>query len=202
LRCAIRVFARRGIGAARHVEIGRAAKVSAPTVFFYFPTRKALVRAVLDEIARFFTEIAETIYGQRRPAPDLILEHAHAFADAVGAHPDHTRILLEWSTGLREEVSPLFLKFQEKVVATIARTIERWRMETGNQRELDAEDDARLIAATGHMLLQMKMANVPASRIERFLQTVVRDTLGEVRGPRQTEPIRLNSTWRRIASPS
>jgi AcrR family transcriptional regulator len=40
LQCAIRVFARRGIGAARRAEIASKAKVSVPTVFFYFPTER------------------------------------------------------------------------------------------------------------------------------------------------------------------
>lgn len=188
LRCALRVFARRGIGAARHAEIAREARVSVPTVFFYFPTRKALVGAVLEEVARFFTEIAETIHDQHRSAPEIILEHTRAFADAVGTHPEHTRVLLEWSTAVRDEVWPLYLQFQEKIVAMIARTIRRWRMETASERDPDAEDDARMIAATGYALVQMKLANLPASRIERFLGTLVRDTLGELRASAKNEP--------------
>ncbi len=188
LRCALRVFARRGIGAGRHAEIAREARVSVPTVFFYFPTRKALVGAVLQEVARFFTEIAETIHDQHRPAPEIILEHTRAFADAVGTHPDHTRVLLEWSTAVRDEVWPLYLRFQEKIVAMIARTIRRWRMETASERDPDAENDARVIAATGYVLVQMKLANLPASRIERFLGTLVRDTLGELRASAKNEP--------------
>ena len=181
LRCAMRVFARRGLGAARHAEIARAAKVSVPTVFFYFPTRKALVSAVLEEVARFFTEMAETVHSKRGPAPELILEHMRAFAEAVDTHPDHTRVLLEWSTALRDEVWPLFLRFQEKIIALIARTIRRWRIETASDRDPEAEDDARMIAATGHVLVQMKVAKLPNSRIERFLHTLVRDTLGEAK---------------------
>lgn len=187
LRCALRVFARRGIGAARHAEIAREAKVSVPAVFFYFPTRQALVSAVLDEVAGFFTAMAEDIHDRQRPAPEIILEHTRAFAEAVGTHPDHTRVLLEWSTALRDEVWPQYLKFQEKIVGMIARTIKRWRMETGSQRDPDAEDDARLIAATGYVLVQMKIANQPAARIERFLQTLVRDTLGEARASAKNE---------------
>jgi TetR/AcrR family hemagglutinin/protease transcriptional regulator len=187
LRCALRVFARRGIGAARHAEIAREAKVSVPAVFFYFPTRQALVSAVLDEVARFFIAMAEDIHDRQRPAPEIILEHTRAFAEAVGTHPDHTRVLLEWSTALRDEVWPQYLKFQEKIVGMIARTIKRWRMETGSQRDPDAEDDARLIAATGYVLVQMKIANQPAARIERFLQTLVRDTLGEARASAKNE---------------
>ena len=183
----MQVFARRGIGAARHAEIARGARVSVPTVFFYFTTRKALVSAVLEEVARFFTEMAERVHGKRGPAPELILEHMRAFADAVETHPDHTRVLLEWSTALRDEVWPLFLQFQEKIIATIARTIRRWRMESGSGRDPDAEDDARVIAATGYVLVQMKVANLPGWRIERFLQTLVRDTLGEVRASAKNE---------------
>jgi TetR/AcrR family hemagglutinin/protease transcriptional regulator len=182
LQCAVGVFARRGIGGARHAEIARKAKVSVPTAFLYFPTRKALVNAVLEEVARFFTKMAETAHGKRGPAPEIILDHLRAFADAVDTHPDHTRVLLEWSTALRDEVWPRFLRFQETVVATIARTIRRWRMETGSDRDPDAEDDARLIAATGYVLVQMKAGKRPNSRIERFLQTLVNDTLGEVKG--------------------
>jgi len=181
LRCAMRVFARRGLGAARHAEIARVARVSVPTVFVYFPTRKALVRAVLEEVARFFTEMAETVHSKSEPAPDLILRHLRAFADAVDTHPDHTRVLLEWSTALRDEVWPLFLRFQEKIIVLIGRTIRRWRRETASDRDPEAEDDARMIAATGYVLVQMKVAKLPNARIERFLHTLVRDTLGEAK---------------------
>jgi TetR/AcrR family hemagglutinin/protease transcriptional regulator len=177
----MRVFARRGLGAARHAEIARVARVSVPTVFVYFPTRKALVRAVLEEVARFFTEMAETVHSKSEPAPDLILRHLRAFADAVDTHPDHTRVLLEWSTALRDEVWPLFLRFQEKIIALIGRTIRRWRLETASDRDSEAEDDARMIAATGYVLVQMKVAKLPNARIERFLHTLVQDTLGEAK---------------------
>ena len=181
LQHAVGVFARRGIGAARHAEIARKAKVSVPTVFFYFRTRKALVKAVLEEVARFFTEMAKTAHRKRGPAPEIILGHLRAFADAVDTHPDHTRVLLEWSTALRDDIWPAFLRFQEKGIATIARTIQRWRVEMGSDRDSEAEDDARVIAATGYVLVQMKVAKLPGSRIERFLQTLIHDTLGEVR---------------------
>jgi TetR/AcrR family hemagglutinin/protease transcriptional regulator len=191
LECAVRVFARRGIGAARHAEIGRKARVAVPTVFYYFPTRKALVNAVLEEVARFFTEMTERTHAKGGPAPEIILEHLHTFADAVDTHPDHVRVLLEWSVALREEVWPAFLRLQEKVNGTITRTIRRWRMENGSDRDLLAEDDARVIAATGYVLVQMKVAKLPSSRIERFLQTVMRDTLSEVDSA-PTSPVHIS----------
>ena len=188
LRHAMRVFASRGIGAAHHAEVARRGRVSVPTVFFYFPTRKALLNAVLEEVARFFTEMAERAHAKRGPAPELILEHLRAFADAVETHPDHTRVLLEWSTALRDEVWPAFLRFQEKVIGMLARTIRRWRIENASYRDLEAEDDARVIAATGYVLVQMKLAKLPNARIERFLQTVVGDTLDEMTASLANQP--------------
>jgi TetR/AcrR family hemagglutinin/protease transcriptional regulator len=187
LQCALRVFARRGLGGARHSEIAREAKVSIPTVFFYFPTHEALVRDVLDEVASFFLAMTEAIHNTERPAPEIIVEHGRVFADAIVTQPDYTRVLLEWSTALRDEVWPLYMQFHEKNIKIIARTIRRWRMETGSQRDPDAEDDARVIASTGYVLAQMKMAKLPDSRINRFLQTLARDTLGEVRGSAKNE---------------
>jgi TetR/AcrR family hemagglutinin/protease transcriptional regulator len=179
LQCAIRVFARRGIGAARHAEIARKAGVTVPAVFYYFPTRKALVNAVLEEVARFFLEMTETVHAQRRPAPEIFLEHMRTFADAVDTHPDYTRVMLEWSTALRDEVWPQYLRFQEQNIAITSRTIRRWRMETGSDRDLEGVDEALAIASTGFVLVQMKVAKLPNSRIEHFMQTLLRDTLGE-----------------------
>jgi len=179
LQCAIRVFARRGIGAARHAEIARKAGVTVPAVFYYFPTRKALVNAVLEEVARFFLEMTEKIHAQRRPAPEVFLEHMRTFADAVDTHPDYTRVMLEWSTALRDEVWPQYLRFQEKNIAITSRTIRRWRMETGSDRDPEGVDDALAIASTGFVLVQMKVAKLPNSRIDHFMHTLVRDVLGE-----------------------
>jgi TetR/AcrR family hemagglutinin/protease transcriptional regulator len=187
LKSAIRVFARRGLGGARHSEIAREAKVSVPTVFCYFPTREALVREVLEEVARFFLEMTKRIHNSDRSAPEIVVEHARVFGDAIVTHPDYARVLLEWSTALREEVWPLYLQFLENNIRIIARTIERWRRETGREHDEDAEDSARVIAATGYVVAQMKVARLPSEKIERFLQTLVRDTLGEVRSSAQNE---------------
>jgi TetR/AcrR family hemagglutinin/protease transcriptional regulator len=183
LKCAIRVFARRGLGGARHAEIAREAKVAVPTVFFYFPTHAALVREVLEEVARFFLDMTERMHRTDRPAPEIVVEHGRVFADAMVTHPDYARVLLEWSTALREEVWPLYLQFHEQNIRIIAATITRWRRETGRDYDEDAQEDAddsaRVIAATGYVVAQMKVARMPSERIERFLHTLVRDTLGE-----------------------
>ncbi len=180
LSCAMRVFARRGLQGASYAEIAREAKVSIPAVFVYFPNRADLVRAVLDEVARFALDLTGRIHDSARPAPEIVLEHGRAFIDSLATHPEYIRVLLEWGSSVRDEVWPLYLRFQEQLVEMIARTIQRWRIETGRDLDKRAEDDARLIVATGPMLSQMKFARVPAEKIEQFLHSLIRDTLGEV----------------------
>lgn len=178
LQTAIRVFARRGLGGARHTEIAKEATVSVPTVFFYFPTREALVQEVLSEVARFYEDMNERIHVSNRPAPEVMLAGARAFGDSVITHPDYACIVLEWSTAIRSELWPMYLQFQEKIVGIVADTVRRWRQETGSSRLADAENDARVIAATGYVIAQMKITKVPEEKIERFLHTVMYDTLG------------------------
>jgi TetR/AcrR family transcriptional regulator, hemagglutinin/protease regulatory protein len=172
----MRVFARRGLGGARHSEIATEAEVSVPTVFFYFPTREALVKAVLDEVGRFLTDMTVEIHGAHRPAPDIILAHTKAFADSVDTHPDYARVWLDWSTAMRAEIWPLYLEFQENIVGIIANTIRKWQRERGRSDE-EAEDDARLIVGSAHMIAQMKFTRCSPEKVEHFLRTLVRSAI-------------------------
>ncbi len=177
LECALRVFARRGLGSARHSEIAREAGVSVPTVFFYFPSREALVKAVLEEVARFLTDMTVRIHASSGPAPDIVFAHAKAFADSVDTRPDYARVWLDWSTAMRDEIWPPYLEFQENVVAIIANTIRRWQRERGLSEE-EAEDDARLIVGSAHMIAQLKFTRCAPQKVEHFLRTLVRSALG------------------------
>jgi len=178
LQCAIRVFARRGLGGGRHAEIASEAGVSVPTVFFYFPTREALVRAVLEEVARFLTVMADEIHASDLPPTDVVMRHARTFVNSVDTHPHYARVWLDWSTAIREEVWPLYLEFQERMVALIARTIARGADGNERRRATDAEDNARLIVGSAHMLAQMKFARMPPGKVDHFLQILIHDTIG------------------------
>ena len=86
-----------------------------------------------------------------------------AFADSVDTHTDYARVWLDWSTAIREEIWPHYLEFQENIVAIIANTIRRWRLERGITDD-DAEDDARLIVGSAHMIAQLKFTRCPPEK--------------------------------------
>ena len=153
-----------------------------------------MIASVLEEVARFFSAITDNIHDSNRDAPSVIAEHARAFLDTIRTHPDYVRILLEWSTALREEIWPLFLQFQDRNLRVVAETIRRWRRETGATTRIEsAEEDARVVGATGYMLAQMKLAAVPQDQIDRLLQTMLRTALGEANSKgRLADVIRLD----------
>src|SRR5262245_13007573 len=178
LACALRVFARRGLGEARHAEIAKEAGVSVPAVFFYFPTRDELVKAVLDEVERFYLELAEHVHGRDLPAHKILLQHAVAFAESVETHPDYARVWLDWSTAIRDKVWPRYIDFQEKLVRILEKTIRRGQRKGTFAADVDPEDAALLGLSAAHILAQMKFLRRAPEQVERFMRAVVRSVLG------------------------
>lgn len=177
---ALRVFARRGLAGGRHAEIARDARVSVPAVFVYFPTRKALVAAVLEEVERFYLEMVEATLRLDLPAPELLLALAHAFTASVDAEPERARLWLEWGAGVREKSWPRYLAFQDHLVARVAEIVRRGQAEGTIAADVDPEADARVVIAGAPVVVQMKLGGRPADEVERFLVTLVRATIGRL----------------------
>lgn len=177
LECALRVFARRGLGRAAHAEIAQEAGVSVSTVFVYFPSRTVLVQAVLEEIERFYTEQADRYHREGVPAPRAILDHASAFARSVETHPDHARVWLDWSTAIRDDVWPLYLGFQERIVRKVEATIRKGRRAGTVPAGVTPREAALLIVGSAHMIAQMMFAGAPPARLHRFLVRLVESVL-------------------------
>jgi len=173
LACALRVFARRGISAARHAEIAAAAGVAVPTVFVYFPTRAALVDAVLAEVERFYIALAEQVHASRRPAPEVVTAHATAFARSIDDHPDHASVWLNWSSAVRTEFWPRYQGFEARMVALIARTLTRGQRQGSISRAITAPDAARIVIGAAHLIAQQKLSGQPQTEISRFFDAVV-----------------------------
>ncbi len=178
LGVALRVFARRGLGRAGHAEIAAEAGVAVSTVFVYFPTRDALRDAVLDEVDRFQTGLARRVHDSDRPAPEVVLAHITAFSEAVDASPDHARVWLDWSTAIRDDVWPRYLRFQEGIVGIIATTLRRGQREGDVAAGIDPDAEARLVVGSAHMLAQMKFTNCPPEPLARYVRALVQAATG------------------------
>jgi AcrR family transcriptional regulator len=155
------------------------ARVAGSTVFVYFRTRDDLVGAVLGEVERLYVGLAERVHDSERPAPELLLAHASAFADSVETHPEHARVWLEWSSAVGvEDLWPRYRLMEDRIISTIARTLTRGQREGAILREIAAEDGARIAVGAAYLIAQMKLSRRPEADVARFVDALVRVVTG------------------------
>ena len=179
LEIAIDVFADRGLGAARHAEIAERAGVAVSTVFVYFPTREALVDAVLDEVADLFLKAAERLHSQDKDCVEILRDVAKAFLDFVRTHRSRAIVWLEWGSAVREDVWPRYRAFTEAIVAITRRTLDRSKREGGIPANADTESLARLFASSSQSIARLQFGGVDARTVERFQETILRAVVSE-----------------------
>lgn len=175
--CAIAACAERGIGRTTHAAVSRKAKVSVPTVFHYFPSRDALLGQVLDEVQKFFLEIARSAHGVSGRADERLTEHGRRFLAAAAERPDYLRVWLDWSTAIREETWPGYLAFQERLVDIVADSIAR-DPELAHGRGFDARDAARIFVGNAHMAAMMYFAPDSGIDLDDHIRRTVTLLLG------------------------
>jgi TetR/AcrR family hemagglutinin/protease transcriptional regulator len=173
LGAALAVFARRGIGRATHGEVAEESGCSLATTFVYFPTREDLVTAVLGEVERFYLEMMGTDRASGLSGQRAIRHYVDAFTSSVGTHPDYARVWLEWSTAIRDEIWPRYMVFQERIVETLATTIERAKLEGSIPADVNSDEAARIMVGAAHMLAQMKFSGQPDKKISHFVGTLM-----------------------------
>ncbi len=178
LRCGLSVFADRGVRRAVHADVAKVAGVAVSTVFLYFPTRDDLVDAVLDEVDRFYVELAEQVHASDATAPEVLLEHGRRFRASIDSHPDHAYILLNWAASVRSRVWPHYLDLVERMVRTHWTTIERGMREGSIDPGVDAEAAARIIIGYAQMSAQLKLSKFDPERAEQISATIVSALLG------------------------
>jgi TetR/AcrR family hemagglutinin/protease transcriptional regulator len=179
LACAVKVFARNGIASAGHADVATEADVSVPTVFNYFPTRDALVGAVIDEVERFFFARGRIAAEGCRTAREQLTATLRAFADAVDTDPDYPKIWVNWSTSFYEKTWTLYQRTVDRTVQFHRELIEAGLKRGEVMENTDPEISAYTFigAATGFVL--MKMQGLDHARITQYLETTMRDTKRE-----------------------
>lgn len=177
LHCAVSAFAAMGLERATHAETARLAKVSVPTAFVYFPTRDDLVAAVLGEVERFLDQIVEASMKVDVPPEDRLMALAQAFVHAADGRGDLIRVWLDWSTAVRADKWPSYLKIQERIVAHVAAAVKEHRIDKAGKPTRADKSAARMFVGSGHTVALMKLAGASKMEVEGLIATVVAATL-------------------------
>ena len=178
LGCAISVFARRGIGEARHAEIAEAAGVAVSTVFVYFPTREALVNTVLEEVRKAILEMAEVHHRETKPEDQILKDHIQAFIRFSEEEQDLARVWMDWSTSIRDNIWPVYVQLQEDIVEIISGTIESGKLNGTINNHMQAPELARLMVGSAHMLASMQFLARSKTEIYAFADTLHKLLIG------------------------
>ena len=178
LEVALPVFARSGLGQARHAEIAAEAGVAVSTVFLYFPTREALVAAVLDDVERLYLDLLDRTLRQQPSARAALEAMAEVFLASLETNLPHALVWLDWSTSFRAEYWRRFLRFMESVLRRVEATIRRGQREGSIEAGRDPNASARLFVGTAQMAVQTKLTGADAEAIARLSRTIVEAALG------------------------
>lgn len=178
LRCALSVFAERGLARAVHADVAKVADVAVSTVFLYFPTREKLVDAVLTEVERFYVELAEQVYSIDEPVIETIREHARRFRASIESHPDHALIWMNWSARPRSPDWGRYLELTERLVAIQRRTIQRGLDDGSVPSHVEPDAAARILIGYAQFTAQLKLSDFDDTRTSELGTTLVMAVLG------------------------
>lgn len=150
LEHAISAFAKGGIERAVHADVAARANVSTPTVFKYFPTREALVKAVLDRVETTLTELIERIPdGSNISASDMTYIWAKALTFLCETKPDLMKVTLSWSVAF-SSVRDRYIVFENRNLDMLVSRMDQ---------PIDDRSDARILFASAILFIRMHFDN-------------------------------------------
>ena len=168
-----------GLGRLTHAGVARECGVAVPTVFSYFENRTALVIATVNEVKRFYLELAGYWHHPRIPALAAINGHLNAYADSIVTEPDYARVWLEWCTAVRNEdgIWDSFLDYHDQLIKLLSRSIRRGQKDGEIHRSINATDAARLVVASAITVTQLHFMCRNKREINRFIDQSLRLSL-------------------------
>ncbi|NVJ96548.1 MAG: TetR/AcrR family transcriptional regulator [Alphaproteobacteria bacterium] len=171
LDAAVELFAERGIGEAKHADIAKRTGVSVATTFVYFPTREALIDAVLDEVAAKNLSIFEAVNPSGLAPADLLTALADQALSRVDTERAATQVYLNWSTNFAPHIRERFLETQDIILSRLTDILAMAVPE--RQKGKGARDDARILLAASQMLTVMKIDGISKERRDRFTEHTI-----------------------------
>ena len=180
IECAMIVFSEHGFSSsAIHTHVARVAGVSVPTVFSYFPTRFAIIEAVVRDVQRgIFAIIDKNLHDQTGLSVfDRLLGVVRGWAEAAETNPILVRVFLNWSSSFQPEVEALYQEYVTTVVQQLESIIRDGQKNGEFDKEVDVHDAALIIQGSGHLIAHLKFSKYESRGMMKFLHNIVRGAL-------------------------
>lgn len=181
LRCAVTDAAKVGLGRLTHAGVARESDVAVPTVFAYFSNRTALVEATVEDVKRFYLELAAYWHRPEVPARTAIEGHVRAYYDSIHAELEYAQVWLEWCTAVRNEygIWSSFLDYYDRIVELLASSVRRGQKQGTIGKSVNAVDAARQLVSCAVTVTQLHFMRRDKREITRYINCTLRLALGD-----------------------
>ena len=170
-----------GLGRLTHAAVADECGVSVPTVFWYFENRGALVIATVEEVKRFYIELADYWHRPEIPPHAAIEGHFNAYFESIDKEPHYAQVWMEWGTAFRNRdgIWDSYLDYHNEIIKRMVSSIQRGQEQGVIGKSIDPTNAARLVLAAGVGMTQLYFMHHSRDEIRRFIQQSVRLALHE-----------------------
>lgn len=184
----VKCFRRFGINKTSMDDIAKAAKLSRPTIYRYFPSRHHLAIEVLVREVRDHTRLVVPILKEHRYPPKALIEGIMFDLATAKEHPYTSIIVSDAGTELLAKVAGS----DEAILAAMSEqwlpSLMRWREDGYLRPELKIDDVLLWITLYMHTSLGKSFVAITPDRMRRMLATLVVPALFDLEKLRQDFP--------------
>jgi len=178
ISCAMSAFAEHGLARGTHSHVAERAGVSVSAVHSYFRTREDLVEAALNEVETHLLEMVLGALGGKGTVEECLAALATQFTQSARVDPDLFKVWLDWSTGVRADLWPRYIKLNDRFVEAAQKLLSRGKREGVVPAEVSVKAAARLYIGGGHTVALMQFAGVSKREIGQFTDHLVASAMG------------------------
>ena len=176
--CAVSAFAEHGLARGTHSHVAERAGVSVSAVHSYFRTREDLVEVALNEVETHLLEMVLGALGGKGTVQECLEALATQFTQSARVDPDLFKVWLDWSTGVRADLWPRYVKLNDRFVEAAQKLLARGKREGVVPDHLNVKAAARLYIGGGYTATLMQFAGVSKREIDQFTRHLVISAMG------------------------
>lgn len=176
---AIKIAASKGLGQLVHADIAEEADMVAASVFRYFPSRKELIRNVVDEVGQFYRNQSDLFHDDPNDPVHAIRDHLEAFSKTIDTHRDYAAVWLQWGASVQNDcgIWDMFQEHNDYLIRQVSRTL-RKAQEKYDKNDIEvSRSRARSLLGLAFALTMLKFSNNPQESVDRFISIALQDIL-------------------------
>lgn len=184
----VKCFRRFGIHKTSMDDIAKAAKLSRPTIYRYFPSRHHLAIEVLVREVRDHTRLVVPVIKEHKYPPRALVEGIMFDLAAAKEHPYTSIIVSDAGSELLSKVSGSEEAMLDAMSEQWLPSLTRWREDGYLRTEVKIDDVLLWITLYMHTSLGKSFVSINEERMRRMLNTLVVPALFDMERLRQDFP--------------